>query len=750
MIPLLRAIVACLLLLGAVPLWAAPAPPRWRLTYELTTSASAGKAGTFVVVPMQHEEPESGQAGEYAFRLTCEVEFHLEPGSHPSNPDEVVDRFAWSAEVGGLATWVGPSGEERRTGAGSGGTASGVLTDVTAEQLGLSVVLGEKDPRTGRTDLTVSIGPVDPGLRRRMVLRYALSPVDVRIVRPEGARAYTESYLQPTRTFTAWMNVWGTTVDGFMEGTRVSAEGEEPVTAGTVRMQVASAAPRDAFTIRGEVVHRLAVPSQDGAPAFAHLAAGKGVIPASGQPSVEAWLVPPEPSGAPVASTRARDGRFQLSVPLEKGRSIRLKTTWYSQEAQIEEHGFVEVSCDAILQARRSARGSAWSVPIAAERKGKVYARWEGQPRERDLGTEPRGAVLRQDGLEFRGNNALTVHTLLLQAPYLNQNSHTTTVSVLVPKARLQHNLPPWFTEAEKAEVLGRLPAGERMDVRVQGYVVCFPTCVSMVLGCLGADSGDGLVQKTMQGVYDLYLQTEGPRDAVWGWPFEFPLPNVAKSLEGLVAAGIPLETAVTTVQGYFPPEAFAKWPFRPKDETYRGNNVLWLATIPGTLRPWQIVDPTNRYLQPTYGLGTSFREGDVFGADAPAALSSLGRGRPAIVSIRHREADGGEGGHILVLLGAVVDMAGQPVRLLLHDPYGDQTRTPSLEGYYGATSDVDRAGGGWGAYVPYGPDVKSYAGTLAGKYWCAYTPADEKALSPGQWPSVLPARVRKRLLPSD
>jgi hypothetical protein len=103
-------------------------------------------------------------------------------------------------------------------------------------------------------------------------------------------------------------------------------------------------------------------------------------------------------------------------------------------------------------------------------------------------------------------------------------------------------------------------------------------------------------------------------------------------------------------------------------------------------------------------------------------------------------------------LIGAVIDDEGRIKRWIFHDPYGDQTQHPSVEGYYDGKSppsnkdlyDKDSTEHK-GAYAPYGPGINSYSNPVNFRklesnyvvWWLNPTPATVE-------------NIRSRLLPSE
>jgi hypothetical protein len=189
-----------------------------------------------------------------------------------------------------------------------------------------------------------------------------------------------------------------------------------------------------------------------------------------------------------------------------------------------------------------------------------------------------------------------------------------------------------------------------------------------------------------------------------------------------------------------------ACWPFSdpPAKLDDKNNNKKWLVTCAeGEYRPWQVASPAEPYLAgyvksaPAFQINTQYRDSfNVFAAAQDReVLQQLARGNPP---------EGG--GHGICLLGVVVDVEGKIKRWIFHDPYGDQTQHPTVEGYYGGdNADVDREGTK-GAYAPYGPEINSLKdpdtgiGNLMSTYALWF-------LNP-QAPTV--ANIRPRLLASE
>lgn len=164
------------------------------------------------------------------------------------------------------------------------------------------------------------------------------------------------------------------------------------------------------------------------------------------------------------------------------------------------------------------------------------------------------------------------------------------------------------------------------------------------------------------------------------------------------------------------------------------------------SFRPWQFPEIVKDYLQAKKGVRSRVLDkSDPFG-EAQKVTNLLGRGGTAVVSTDHRDSQNQKGGHIVVLVGAIIDNLGDIVRLIVHDPYGDQTRNPGVEGYYNPANMNDKSKYDkdsketWGAYAPYAPEINSFGGRLYGKYWLTF---EEPTV-----PDV--PKLRDRLVPSE
>jgi hypothetical protein len=169
--------------------------------------------------------------------------------------------------------------------------------------------------------------------------------------------------------------------------------------------------------------------------------------------------------------------------------------------------------------------------------------------------------------------------------------------------------------------------------------------------------------------------------------------------------------------------------------------------------RPWQTVEVVRPYFKDVRKVSSKvYDQADVFSRQRNRqVLHTLGRGAFSIISIDHLDSNGGKGGHIMLLLGAITDNDGFPVRLIVHDPYGDQSQHPGVQGYYAPgynddkrLYDKDRSGGNHGTrgrYAPYGAEINSYGGRMYSKWWLVFDPPQTRPA---------PADVRPRMLPSE
>jgi len=655
--------------------------------------------------------------------------------------------------------------------------------------------------------LDFSVPSDSPGapesLRKLFTLNVDLAPLEAS--GPFGTKV--GSKYEPTR--------WSSGIPGF-SGKAEIAEKEtvlqrevkgsdgQVVESGTFRR----VAVREQLVVRGKVLHRVRIPrsSTDKNTIVAPITPQslEGAVAVSGSVRVEAWLLDPnlrEEGGRPVrvkqppiqvTQTRAEDGEFELTLPpLPERHVLRLEFTYHNQKAQITETQRIEMSTGPLANLVKAAGEEGWSAEVdGVGRVGTCYVRYERKPRgkEMPLGYEDRGAELRRkDGavtLNFDGVHSILINTFCMAAPYFNQHKQGFTLQAVVPSERLLAAIP-WgreyfFSDEVREQIRARLPNGGRdpegrTDVKIRGTVVCFPTCQAMILGGLGVEvrtdpADPNPVKSIAQGIYDDFYETNKGSASPWKFPFRFPFPE-GKALGEIYAKYyLSIVTAKDALKAFEARKALAKslheafneWPYVDADQGHR--NKTWLITVAGAgHRPWQAVENIKKYLEKAYPVevsGALAANVFDFGESDGGVLRALGRGSVALVSIRHRDsgeayADGKprEGGHGIVLLGAVVDKTGRVLRLILHDPYGDQTQHPKVEGYYAydkATEenthnpnlvDYDRDGTR-GAYVPYGPEVDSYQGRLEGKFWVTFTRSDAKNPTPGQ--------LRPRLLPSE
>jgi hypothetical protein len=534
----------------------------------------------------------------------------------------------------------------------------------------------------------------------------------------------------------------------------------------------------------------------------------EGGILVAGRVKVEAWLVDPTavilPNHPPdlVGSTRD-DARFEVGLPSVQGKRLRLRFAYHNAEAQLTEYNTLEIPTDQIL----SAAGPAVLTDIMRDTTG--FFRFENSPQQYAIGGETRGAaVKREDGqtvLEFVGLNSILVNSFVLQTPYLNQNLQQglLVARVKTPAARLLAARPDFVPEETVRARLG-LGAGAppeeiETDVKVRGTVVCFPTVVTMALGGLGLVPGlqdkaknADQVRELMQAVYDSHARRSrrpGPVRRPKP-PWVFPFPDDPEQFKTAVDQAFQ-NVLVRASRGQFDvndmhwdwawinrnkaARDYVNWPFvdaGTSDETKQwlislegGGDYLPLTTSTGdefrnvdqwlffqdfSWRPWQAAEIVRDYLHDNYGTDR-IKVSIVGGKDknpfdaAQKVVNVLGGGGTGAVSIDHRDSNKKQGGHIVTLVGAVIDNTGEIIRLIVHDPYGDQTRNPSVEGYYNPADMDDKSkydkdrDGSWGAYAPYASEINSFSGTLYGKYWLSF-----------EQPAPSVQKVRERLLPSE
>ena len=341
----------------------------------------------------------------------------------------------------------------------------------------------------------------------------------------------------------------------------------------------------------------------------------KRLIPAPGQMRVEGWLIdPPEnkpgppvkvperPSGAPLVTIATKsDGSFELDLPaLQENKRLRLIFTYFNADARLTETKRVDVSTYSLLSARDRAVGGNWSETVDdVDRLSTCTVRYEKKPLEIQIGGSAPAVIRMRDkaiSLEFEGLNAIFLNTFILKAPYLNQNLQSFTVKAIVPSAKLLQVRPMLVSEAA---VRARLPDGGksadgREKVHFSGSVVCFPTCATMALGCLGAldvpDKGKTEhIQEVAQGIYD-YVATDIQPPP---WTFPFPADAAAKIAEDekkmheaeAAAKGlVPLVQAIADEKSVQKDEAAQMLPFRTYwpfvDATKGDENMQWLVTL--------------------------------------------------------------------------------------------------------------------------------------------------------------------------
>jgi len=474
-------------------------------------------------------------------------------------------------------------------------------------------------------------------------------------------------------------------------------------------------------------------------------------------------------------------GTFELDLPaLQDNKLLCLIFTYYNADARLTETRRVDVYTYSLLSARNRAVGGNWSETVDnASGNDTCTVRYEKKPLELQIGGGSLPAVLRMRdktiSLEFEGLHAIFLNTFILKAPYLNQNRQSFTVKAVVPSAKLLQVRPMLVPEAA---FRGQLPDGGnsangRTDVHFNGSVVCFPTCATMALGCLGAldvpDKGQTEhIQEVAQGIYD-YVATDVQPPP---WTFPFPADAAAKiaedekkiqAAEAAAKGLVQLVQAIADLKSVQDDEAAQMVPFRTYwpfvAATKDDENKQWLVTLNGS-RPWQYHAYVANGINKSYAgtVHADFRDGyNVFEHTIDAQIRNvLARGCPATVSIEHKDSNGKKGGHLILLVGAVIRDSGSVARLIFHDPYGDQTQYPHDEGYYdpamysgGANTrtDVDRAPhtqAPWalGAYAPYSnPDINSFGGSIRGKNWTIYSRVGDKPT---------PNSMRDRLLPSQ
>lgn len=489
--------------------------------------------------------------------------------------------------------------------------------------------------------------------------------------------------------------------------------------------------PRE-LVVKGEVLHRLlaaggateagcitASPGQDWG------SIGPRVIPAAGSVKLEAFLVdtrhPVE--GEPVATaTTGADGAFELRVTGKPEQSLRIVATWENTEAQLKEQASLEfpLCLPFLIGEAQAGVGPLMRLP-AVSRQAWVFARFAEAPTMFDLGSSLHGGVLTSEGerkieVTFKGADAILLGTCVRRATHLNQNHNTLKVKV---RARLDE-IGALCPDPKPADVQARITAASigddgLMEVEFKGADVCFLASTLMALDALGietialdANGHTDQLRALAQAIYDKSDARRGISD-----------PN----------------TRVT----WDAPSTANDWPFVDYDTTT--DNMDWLLSI-GTWRPWQLTSHVEASLEAIHDAVevTQVTSGNVnvFAEAAwPALYRHLGAGGIPVISISH----GTSGGHLLALLGVILDNQGKPVRWIVNDPYGDLSWHPDQNGYYGTRRNIDLEGHR-GAYAPYGnaPYItQARGGAIASKYYIVIRKA-------GANPT--PAELRGKLLP--
>ena len=484
------------------------------------------------------------------------------------------------------------------------------------------------------------------------------------------------------------------------------------------------------LTVRGRVIHRVFVPKTDAEANVITSAGGGGdladrVVPVAGFASIKAWVSqsPSLPETLPDYHQRTGpDGTFALMTNLGKNDILHLALVYANAEARLSESCTMSISGKELLALRDAQSGSAWAVTVPLKRTGKAVVRHGAATKELDLGSDERPAALRkkEDGtfLEFEGRQSLLVGTFCLQSPHFNQNTEQMPIEVDVPVDRLLELCPPTRLDAVRKRLDGAVKDG-KTTVTFREYVTCQPSCCTMALWCLGFSAG---LAEVAQATYDHRKAGDGKPDAP---PWHFPIPTQPEKwtrYKEFMATFDPVEVTPAEaaewrrMAGTLDSSEFNEWwPYVDADSYTKQE---WLADQEdGVYRVWQVPKHFRPALEAKYkpNLATEEDWKDIFSSElTPVVLNRLGAGRPAAVSIAHlsRQKEKGvyvkaKGGHLILLLGAIVDKDGQVLRLLFHDPYGDLTRTPEHEGYHdpawltggaaGAQSDIAKKGHLWG-----------------------------------------------------
>lgn len=506
----------------------------------------------------------------------------------------------------------------------------------------------------------------------------------------------------------------------------------------------------------------------------------EGAIPVAGQVRIEAWLTDETAAIAPtqppdlVSSTRL-DGSFELGVPVVKDKLLRLRFVYHNAEAQLTEYNTVEVSIGDIFSSGTHARPIVQTT-ICFFRFGKA-------PKEYLVDSQTSGATVRREGaqtvLEFAGLNSILINSFILKTPYLNQNLQGFSIGkVKVPAARLLAARPGFVSEAKVRSRLGLPPSGEppeesETEIKIRGTVVCFPTAVTMALAGLRMMDVQPKavpaeqVRELAQGIYDFHAdrshaRTQPPRYPEPPWVFPFPNDpsqinsTIDDAFRGILNRinGSGFDT-IDFIRDWYnlstTKKVYLNWPFVDADNKdltkqwlislEEGSYPLVIVTSTGALydawidqfvfRPWQAAEIVKDFLHRDKKYAGKIKVSILDKSDpfqqAQKVLNLLGRGGTAVISIDHLDSERRKGGHIIVLVGVITNQSGSIVRLIVHDPYGDQTRNPGVEGYYNATNSDDTSKydkdqkESWGAYAPYAPEINSFGGRLYGKYWLTF-----------------------------
>lgn len=429
--------------------------------------------------------------------------------------------------------------------------------------------------------------------------------------------------------------------------------------------------PRE-LVVKGEVLHRLLVAGseagggciQDG-PGQDWGSIGPRAIAAAGSVKLEAFLVdtrhPAE--GVPVATvTTGADGAFEFRVSGTAGQSLRILATWQNDEAQLTEEASLEfpLCMPFLIGEALAGTGPRLRLP-AVSRRSWVFARFAGVPTLFDLGSSLRGGVLTSEGerkveVTFEGEDAILLGTFVRRATHVNQGLNPTTVKV---RARLDE-ARAICPEERREEIRRRIDAetidGDgRIEITFSGQEVCFPTSVLMALDSIGLES--------------VTLDADGKTDLL------------ARLAQSLYDRSDERARAERPTVRWDAPETGSSWPFA--DRAADNSSIKWLLSI-DSWRPWQDSEQVELSLEQLYpdiqvDRVTSGKV-NVFADDVrPAILGHLGRGAVLVCSFAHQS-----GTHLILLLGVVLDTAGKPVRWIFHDPNGDLSGHPAVDGYYG------------------------------------------------------------------